>query len=71
MAIFGFMNEEINTQENVGEVHDTKDSLEKSKSDRIKRMRGWMGVRSDIHTGNISVDGEAPSYGDAPNGWNR
>lgn len=44
---------------------------EKNKVERVKRMRGWLGINSSNHSGNISVDGEAPSYGDAPNGWNR
>ncbi|MCQ2109486.1 MAG: hypothetical protein MJZ05_12080 [Fibrobacter sp.] len=43
----------------------------KPSSDRVKRMRGWLGINNSSHSGGFSRDGEAPVYGDAPNGWNR
>lgn len=61
MSIFTHMNEEQKLQ----------DEKEKAKADRIKRMRGWMGIKSDVETRNIGGGFEPLVDVDAPNGWNR
>lgn len=40
-------------------------------SARVKRMRGWLGVKSSSPSYGHGDDGGPVSYGDAPNGWNR
>ncbi len=40
-------------------------------SARVKRMRGWLGVKSTTPSFSHGDDGGPVSYGDAPNGWNR
>lgn len=40
-------------------------------SARVKRMRGWLGVKSSTPSYGHGDDGGPVSYGDAPNGWNR
>ncbi|MCQ2096391.1 MAG: hypothetical protein MJY87_00405 [Fibrobacter sp.] len=44
---------------------------ENERSARIKRMRGWMGIKSAVETHNLGGGGESLIEVDAPNGWNR
>ena len=39
--------------------------------DRVKRMRGWLGVKSSVETHNLGGGGDVLIDVDAPNGWNR
>lgn len=43
----------------------------KKASDRVKRMRGWLGVKSSVETHNLGGGGDILIDVDAPNGWNR
>ena len=38
---------------------------------RIKRMRGWLGVKSTSSLGGYDDDGGGVAYGDGHSGWNR
>jgi hypothetical protein len=40
-------------------------------SARIKRMRGWLGVKSTSSLGGYDDDGGGDAYGDGHSGWNR
>lgn len=40
-------------------------------SARIKRMRGWLGVKSSSSLGGYDDDGGGVAYGDGHSGWNR
>lgn len=40
-------------------------------STRIKRMRGWLGVKSSSPLGGYDDDGGGVAYGDGHSGWNR
>lgn len=40
-------------------------------SARIKRMRGWLGVKSTSSLGGYDDDGGGVAYGDGHSGWNR
>ncbi len=72
MSIFTHMNEENKLQHNSGaEPSAEQSAAEKAKADRIKRMRGWMGIKSDVETRNIGGGFEPLVDVDAPNGWNR
>ncbi|MCQ2089154.1 MAG: hypothetical protein MJY93_02785 [Fibrobacter sp.] len=55
----------------MNEEQKLQDEKEKAKADRIKRMRGWMGIKSDVETRNIGGGFEPLVDVDAPNGWNR
>lgn len=44
---------------------------DKRREERVKRMRGWLGVKSSVPSYGHGDDGGPVSYGDAPNGWNR
>lgn len=54
---------------------DDKSELEadkaKKSSDRVKRMRGWLGIKSAVETHNLGGSSEPLIEVDAPNGWNR
>lgn len=54
---------------------DDKSELEADKakktSDRVKRMRGWLGIKSAVETHNLGGSSEPLIEVDAPNGWNR
>lgn len=80
MSIFTHMNEEQKLQGNSGAEQGADNAAataaataaaEKAKADRIKRMRGWMGIKSDVETRNIGGNFEPLVDVDAPNGWNR
>lgn len=47
------------------------DTFDKRREERVKRMRGWLGVKSSSPSYGHGDDGGPVSYGDAPNGWNR
>lgn len=47
------------------------ESADKRRDERVKRMRGWLGVKSSTPSYGHGDDGGPVSYGDAPNGWNR
>ncbi|SHK96871.1 hypothetical protein [Fibrobacter sp. UWB12] len=38
---------------------------------RIKRMRGWLGVKSSSSLGGYDDNGGGVAYGDGHSGWNR
>ena len=38
---------------------------------RIKRMRGWLGVKSTSSLGGYDDNGGGVAYGDGHSGWNR
>ena len=40
-------------------------------SARIKRMRGWLGVKSTSSLGGYDDNGGGVAYGDGHSGWNR
>lgn len=40
-------------------------------SSRVKRMRGWLGVKSSVETHNLGGSSDILIDVDAPNGWNR
>ena len=40
-------------------------------STRIKRMRGWLGVKSSSPLGGYDDGGGGVAYGDGHSGWNR
>ncbi len=40
-------------------------------SARIKRMRGWLGVKSTSSLGGYDDEGGGVAYGDGHSGWNR
>ena len=42
-----------------------------SSSARIKRMRGWLGVKSTSSLGGYDDGGGGVVYGDGHSGWNR
>lgn len=46
-------------------------AADKRREERVKRMRGWLGVKSTTPSFSHGDDGGPVSYGDAPNGWNR
>lgn len=46
-------------------------AADKRREERVKRMRGWLGVKSSTPSYGHGDDGGPVSYGDAPNGWNR
>lgn len=46
-------------------------ATDKRREERVKRMRGWLGVKSTTPSFSHGDDGGPVSYGDAPNGWNR
>lgn len=46
-------------------------AADKRREERVKRMRGWLGVKSSTPSFGHGDDGGPVSYGDAPNGWNR
>lgn len=52
---------------------DDKSELEadKARADRVKRMRGWLGIKSAVETHNLGGSSEPLIEVDAPNGWNR
>lgn len=43
----------------------------KSSSNRVKRMRGWLGINSNTNSGGHADSFEPLVYGDGHNGWNR
>ncbi|MCQ2054916.1 MAG: hypothetical protein MJY82_06445 [Fibrobacter sp.] len=47
------------------------ETADKRREERVKRMRGWLGVKSSAPSYGHGDDGGPVSYGDAPNGWNR
>jgi len=72
LSIFTHMNEEQKLQDkSAAETAAETAAAEKAKADRIKRMRGWMGIKSDVETRNIGGNFEPLVDVDAPNGWNR
>lgn len=71
MSIFTHMNEEQKLQDKSAAETAAATAAEKAKADRIKRMRGWMGIKSDVETRNIGGNFEPLVDVDAPNGWNR
>lgn len=44
---------------------------EKRKAERIKRMRGWLGVKGAVTGGGHPDDNGPLLYGDGHSGWNR
>lgn len=52
-------------------ISSENDNSKKATSNRVKRMRGWLGINSDFHTGGYAEDNDAPVYGDGHSGWNR
>lgn len=46
-------------------------AADKARADRVKRMRGWLGVKSAVETHNLGGSSEPLIEVDAPNGWNR
>ena len=52
------------------EASQTEASSAKASSARIKRMRGWLGVKSSSSLGGYD-DGSDVAYGDGHSGWNR
>lgn len=46
-------------------------AADKRREERVKRMRGWLGIKSSTPSYGHGDDGGPVSYGDAPNGWNR
>lgn len=48
-----------------------KSEEKKPDSSRVKRMRGWLGVKSDFYSGCYAEESDAPVYGDGHSGWNR
>jgi hypothetical protein len=46
-------------------------SSQTSSSARIKRMRGWLGVKSTSSLGGYDDGGGGVVYGDGHSGWNR
>lgn len=67
------MNEEqkLNIPADDAAASSPRDSAEKARADRIKRMRGWMGVKSAVETHCIVGNSDPLIEVDAPNGWNR
>lgn len=60
------------------EVDDMSDSLNEKqeanlqkKEERIKRMRGWLGVKETSSLGGYDDGGGGVVYGDGHSGWNR
>lgn len=61
---------------NLEKTIDTKscgntDSTKNEKSSRVKRMRGWLGIKSSVESHNLGGGGDILIDVDAPNGWNR
>lgn len=65
LSIFGSMSEPIKDESKLD------DEKAKKASDRVKRMRGWLGVKSSVETHNLGGGGDILIDVDAPNGWNR
>lgn len=66
LSIFTHMN---NSVDNKSELDAEK--AKNTSSDRVKRMRGWLGIKSAVETHNLGGGGEPLIEVDAPNGWNR
>ncbi len=49
----------------------SQDSAAKNSSARVKRMRGWLGIKSTTASHVLYDNSEAPVYGDGHSGWNR
>ena len=62
--------QDANLQEG-GYSEAAKVTLNGAVSTRIKRMRGWLGVKSTSSLGGYDDDGGGVAYGDGHSGWNR
>lgn len=59
------------TEANATSTDAVSAAADKHREERVKRMRGWLGVKSTTPSFSHGDDGGPVSYGDAPNGWNR
>lgn len=55
----------------VDDISELEADKAKKTSDRVKRMRGWLGIKSAVETHNLGGSSEPLIEVDAPNGWNR
>ena len=66
---------EINNQSPADKVASSEQNStapsQASSSSRIKRMRGWLGVKSTSSLGGYDDGGGGVVYGEGHSGWNR
>ena len=55
----------------IGDGESSSRSTTNVSSNRVKKMRGWLGIKGDGFGGHFDDGGGFVDYGDAPNGWNR
>ncbi|MCF0217337.1 MAG: hypothetical protein HUK21_12825 [Fibrobacteraceae bacterium] len=64
-------NSQHSGQESQNRATELAKTSDTTASARVKKMRGWLGVKGSGYVGHFDDGGGFVDYGDAPNGWNR
>lgn len=57
---------------NAADDNANTETIKPGSSDRVKRMRGWLGIKSNAPSRGHADDNGGPLlYGDGHSGWNR